>query len=121
VLPAIASILTKDGLAMIQMPNAFGIRCVMHQMKRGFRSGGRFDVRYWTVPELKRAFEREIGPSEIVVDGFFGLGIQPANMDLYSPAHRAIVRLSERLRAVSGRIGALKYVADSLYVLSHPR
>lgn len=120
-LPAIARILTKDGLAMIQMPNAYGIRCVMHQVKRGFRTAGRFDVRYWTVPELKRAFERDIGPSTIVVDGFFGLGIQPANMDLYSPTHRAIVQLSELLRGVSGRIGALRYVADSLYVMSHPR
>jgi hypothetical protein len=97
------------------MPNAFGIRSLYHQARRGFREADRFDVRYWTPQALLRTFSREIGPSTLSIDGFFGLGIQPADVDLLPLHLRPVVHSSEFLRR---HAPFLLPVADSLYVRS---
>ena len=38
--------LKVGGNALVQMPNVFGIRCLYHQARRGFREGRDFEVRY---------------------------------------------------------------------------
>ena len=40
-------VLRIGGEALIQMPNVFGIRCLYHQIRRGFREASDFEVRYW--------------------------------------------------------------------------
>ena len=60
-------------------------------------------------------FDRLVGPSDIEVDGFFSLNVQPTDLDLSAP-DRALVRISERLRRGSRHVPALRYVADSLDV-----
>ncbi len=117
----VARVLTRDGTSMIQMPNAFGGRSLYHLLRRGFSSGREFDVRYWTPRELRKTFSELIGPSELSVDGFGGLGIQRADRDLFPPSYRFIVDASEALRRLSAFVPFLENVADSIYVTSRRR
>jgi SAM-dependent methyltransferase/uncharacterized protein YbaR (Trm112 family) len=115
VLPEIRRVLALGGECLVQMPNVFGIRCFYHQARRGFRETREFEVRYWTVGELKKAFTR-VGPAQVSVDGFFSLNAQISDVHLMPPHYRAIVYASEALRKASEAVPALAYVADSLYV-----
>lgn len=106
------------GQALVQMPNVFGIRCLYHQARRGFREGQDFEVRYWRPSELFSAFSAEIGPSEVSVDGYFSLNIQPSDLRLLPAKYRAVVHSSEALRKLSHYFPPLVKAADSLYVSS---
>lgn len=111
-------VLRARGRAKVQMPNRFGIRCLMHQVRRRFREGTGFDVRYWTLPELKRVFERGVGATRFEADCYFGIGLQRSDLALMTPMLAAIVRLSEALKATSRRARALVWLADSVFVES---
>ncbi len=108
--------LRPGGSSLVQLPNVYGVRCLYHQVRRGFREARDFEVRYWRPSELLSAFTQKIGPSELSVDGFFSLNVQPNDLHLLSARYRAVVHASEGLRWVSGRIPVLTKVADSLYV-----
>jgi len=110
--------LRSGGGALIQMPNVYGVRCLYHQIRRGFRGGRDFEVRYWRPAELLSAFTNGIGPSELSVDGYFSLNVQPTDIHLLPARYRALVHASEGLRSISGRLPVLSKVADSLYVSS---
>lgn len=114
----IRRVLRIGGEALVQMPNVFGIRCLYHQARRGFREGQDFEVRYWRPAELLSAFSADIGPSEISVDGYFSLNIQPSDLRLLPSKYRAVVHSSEALRTLSHYVPPLVKVADSLYVSS---
>ena len=109
-------VLMPGGQARVQMPTRFGIRCLYHQLRRGFREGQGFDVRYWTIPELQREFAAAIGPAALEADCFFGIGLQPSDAALMSPARRLVLRASTLLTAASARIPALVWIADSVFV-----
>lgn len=103
------------GNTTIQMANCFGARSLYHQMRRLGRKPNGFAVRYWTPREMRKVFNESIGPSELMTDGFFGLGVGAANpSDLTTLQHRLGVRISDRLR----RWPALTPLADSVYVCS---
>ena len=109
-------ILRRGGTTLIQMPNVFGVRCLYHQAKRGFRAAREFEVRYWTPSELRRRFGELVGPAELSVDGYFSLNPQPAEAHLLPLKYRAIVATSEALRKASAVFPPLLWAADSLYV-----
>lgn len=111
-------VLHAGGSALVQMPNAFGVRCLYHQIRRGFRETRDFEVRYWRPAELLAAFSAGIGPSELSVDGYFSLNVQASDMRFLPARYRTLVRVSEGLRALSRRVPALVKAADSLYVSS---
>jgi SAM-dependent methyltransferase/uncharacterized protein YbaR (Trm112 family) len=111
-------VLRVEGGALVQMPNVFGVRCLYHQMRRGFGEAQDFDVRYWRPAELLSAFSKNIGPSRLSVDGYFSLNVQPSDVHLLPSKFRALVRVSEGLRRLSEHIPLLGKVADSLYVRS---
>jgi SAM-dependent methyltransferase/uncharacterized protein YbaR (Trm112 family) len=113
-----ARTLKPGGCSLIQMPNAFGIRSLYHQWKRGFREPAAFEVRYWTPAELVKAFTELIGPTELSVDGYFGLGIQPNDAKLLPLKHRAVIYSSEILRRMAKLFSPMRKVADSLYLRS---
>ncbi len=117
ILREVARVLTAEGSATIQMANRYGIRSLYHQLRKSWLPEGPSDVRYWTSRELLAAFNDEIGPSRISIDGFFGLGIQAKNAESFLFHHRVIANLSERLR----RLPWLAPVADSVYVHSAVR
>lgn len=114
----VSRILDPGGVSFIQMPNAFGIRSLQHQLRRRFKDPQGFDVRYWTVAELRKTFQRLIGETELSVDGFFGLGIQASDLQMMPLQYRVVIRASEALRRVSESFPGLCWVADSLYVRS---
>jgi ubiquinone/menaquinone biosynthesis C-methylase UbiE/uncharacterized protein YbaR (Trm112 family) len=112
----IGRVLTRGGIAKVQMPTRFGVRCLYHQAKRGFRDGRGFEVRYWTLPALRRLFAERIGRSRVEVDCYFGIGLQAADAALMTPKLRRIVSASERLKAASKYFGPLTWVADSVFI-----
>ena len=116
VLREIRRVLRTGGSSLIQLPNVFGIRCLYHQVRRGFRETRDFEVRYWTVPELRREFSSTIGPASVEVDGFFSLNAQISDLRLFPPHFQAIVLASEGLRRISRLLPPLIYIADSLYI-----
>jgi SAM-dependent methyltransferase/uncharacterized protein YbaR (Trm112 family) len=115
-LAEIYRILRPGCQCQVQMPNTFGIRCLYHQVRRGFRQARDFEVRYWTPRELVSAFEATLGPSRVLVDGYFSLNPQVSDLHFLPRRYRALVRTSEALRKMSKAFPALAYVADSLYV-----
>jgi SAM-dependent methyltransferase/uncharacterized protein YbaR (Trm112 family) len=116
VLRAVRRVLKSGGQALVQMPNKYGVRCLYHQVRRRFREPRDFEVRYWRLGDLAATFETEIGPSEISVDCFFGLGLQASDAHMMPPAKRALIHGSEALRHISGLVPPLSYAADSVYV-----
>ena len=117
-LSEIHRVLRSRSGALIQMPNVFGVRCLYHQMRRGFREGRDFEVRYWRPSELLAAFTERIGPSKLSVDGFFSLNVQPSDLSMLLLRYRAVVHASETLRWVSRGVRPLAKIADSLYIES---
>ena len=113
-----ARVLRLGGQAMVQMPNKFGIRSLYHLTRRNFRDGEAFDVRYWTPASLLKAFTEIFGDATVSVDGFFGLGIQSADIDLMPFTHRIVIRASELMRKATSVMPMLSNVADSLYITS---
>lgn len=118
VLDEIHRTLRLNGKALIQMANVYGIRCLYHQIRRGFRETRDFEVRYWRPAELLQAFSERIGSSELSVDGFFSLNIQPSDLHLLPVRYRALVHASEGLRRLTTILPILRDVADSIYVSS---
>lgn len=118
VLSQIRRVLRPDGISLIQMPNWLGVRSLYHQARRRFREARNFEVRYWSLRELKRAFEENIGQSDISVDCYFGLGLQRSDRHLMPPLLRSAIDLSELLRLMSQKFVTLKCFADSVYVAS---
>jgi SAM-dependent methyltransferase len=117
-LAEIGRILAPGGMSLIQLPNALGVRSIYHQWKRRFREAKLFEVRYWTVRELRRTFEALIGPSTVSVDGFLSLNPQLADVRLLPAKARGVVMISEALRRLALMLPVITHVADSLYVES---
>jgi SAM-dependent methyltransferase/uncharacterized protein YbaR (Trm112 family) len=111
-------VLAPEGQSLIQMPNVFGVRCLYHQVRRNFREPRDFEVRYWTPTELNSFFNAAIGPSRVMVDGYFSLNAQISDVRFMPPRYRALLRASEFLRSLSRVVPALTWMADSLYVES---
>ena len=108
-----ARILVPGGVTLVQLPNRLGLRNLMNRAQVGFKD---FDVRYWSVSELRATFEQLIGPAEIEVDGFFSLNAQRADLAFLRKRHRAVVRVSDALRFTSDIMPPIGLLADSLYV-----
>jgi ubiquinone/menaquinone biosynthesis C-methylase UbiE len=115
VVAEVRRVLRPGGIVWIEMPNARGPLNLLRQARRGFSAGAGQDVRYWTIPELHRAFGA-IGPLTITADGFLTINPQPADLDLLPPRSRAVVRVSEALRRASEWLPVLVQAADSVVV-----
>ncbi len=112
----IGRVLVDGGRAKVQMPTRLGVRCLYHQARRGFRDGSGFEVRYWSLPALRRLFRERIGKSRVEVDCYFGIGLQHADAALMTPRLRRILSASEWLKAASQQFPPLMWVADSVFV-----
>ena len=109
-------VLKPQGTCLVQMPNKLGLRSLYHQVKRGFREAGSFEVRYWNIRALKEEFTRTIGKSSVTVDCFFGLGLQRSDLPLMPLPKQILIKASEFLKRLSRYIPAMVYLADSVYV-----
>jgi len=111
-------VLRPGGVARVQMPTRFGVRCLYHQARRRFRPAAGFEVRYWSIGALSRLFARHIGAARFEVDCYFGIGLQAADEPLMTPRLRRILHASERLKRWSRRWPPLALIADSVFVES---
>jgi len=111
-------VLEPKGISLIQMPNFLGIRCLSHQLKRRFRKATGFEVRYWSVPALRKLFSKTIGSTDISVDCYFGLGLQSSDLEFMPAQLKLVIKTSELLRKASSFIPFLTYASDSVYVKS---
>ena len=112
----IGRVLVTGGTAKVQMPTTLGVRCLYHQARRGFRDGRGFEVRYWSLPELRRLFTRLVGQSRVDVDCYFGIGLQRADEPLMTPRLKRVLSASEVLKRASRHFEPLTWVADSVFV-----
>ncbi|HYB94351.1 MAG TPA: methyltransferase domain-containing protein [Vicinamibacterales bacterium] len=111
----IGRVLRRGGTAKVQLPTTRGLRCLYHQARRGFREPVGFEVRYWEVAEIHRVMTKAIGQVTIDVDGYFGIGLQPADRPFMTPTLRAILTASEALKAISRGFRPLVTIADSVF------
>lgn len=109
-------VLRVGGAAIVQMPNWVGIRCLYHQVCRGFREPRGFEVRYWGLGELRRLLKTLGARGTFSVDCFFGIGLQASDIPLMSGLRAWIMRASDWLRRQSERLPLLTWIADSFYV-----
>ena len=105
-----------DAEVVIQLPNKFGIRNLYHQAKRMFRPAIGFDVRYYSPAQLRGIFQEHFGNPNFSVDGFFGLNIQPSDMEMMSTPKKAVIQMSSALKFLSNWIPGSYYLADSLFL-----
>jgi SAM-dependent methyltransferase/uncharacterized protein YbaR (Trm112 family) len=110
--------LAVKGRSLVQMPTILGVRCLYHQARRRFREARDFEVRYWSVPALRRVFNANVGKTTVSIDCFFGIGLQPSDVHLMPLSHRLAIHASELLRAGSRLAPGLRYLADSVYMES---
>src|ERR1039458_2711373 len=118
VVSEMSRVLRMNGTSYVQMPTKFGLRCLYHQARRRFRDGTGFDVRYLTLPSLRKLFTYHIGVTTFSVDCFFGIGLQFSDLRLMTPLLKVVVSASEFLRLMSLIIRPLVWTADSVYVSS---
>lgn len=111
----IGRVLEPGGLAKIQMANKWGFRSTHHQIRRKFREPSDFEVRYWTLAELRSTFLDLIGETEISTDCYFGLGWQWCDFRYISRKNRLVLIASEALRRLSKSVPPLKIFADSVF------
>jgi len=109
-------LLRPGGTAKVQMPTRFGVRCLYHQARRRFRAARGFEVRYRTLPALRRLFATRVGPAQFAADCYFGIGLQPTDAPMMTPGLKAITAASEVFKRASRRLPLLTRVADSVFV-----
>lgn len=114
----IGRVVRQDGTIRIQMASACGIRSLQHIVQRGFSEPQGFEVRYWLPGKLTKDFREILGNVDLEVDCFFGLGLQPTDRELYSPLGKVLISLSEKLRWAAKSFVPLRYLADSVYLVS---
>lgn len=115
-LASAARVLAPGGEAHVQMAASGGLWNLAKQARSGFRRPRGFDVRYWSLRELRSAFGEALGSVRFTADGFFSLNPQAADADLLGWPARAVLRLSGALCAASRGVWPLVAVADSVYV-----
>lgn len=114
----VSRVLVPGGVALVQMPNVYGVRSLVQQARRRFRQPQKFEVRYWSPSELRRSLGSAIGPTRLSADGFFSLNAQPAEAALLPVHLRALVHTSAALARIANRIPPLVNAADSIWVTS---
>jgi SAM-dependent methyltransferase/uncharacterized protein YbaR (Trm112 family) len=111
-------VLHAKGTSFVQMPTKWGVRCLYHQARRQFREPTGFDVRYYSLGELLALFGNGVGRTQVSVDCFLGIGLQPSDWDLMSWKGKVAIVVSEVLRFFSRALAPLRYLADSVYLTS---
>ncbi len=113
-----ARVLKTSGTCLIQMPNTLGPMNLYSQWKRKFRAAIGFEVRYWTLTQLKKTFEELVGPTTLFADGYLSLNPQAINRNFLPLRYQFVVSLSESLKKLSRIVPGLIFFADSVYAHS---
>lgn len=113
-----ARVLTQGGLAAVQLAHAVGLRSFYHQLRRKFREPVDFEVRYWSMAEMREVLSGKFSSSRIISDGFFGLGLRWEDRSYMPATKRGVLLASEVLKRASRLITPLCSISDSLLVLA---
>ena len=115
----VSRVLKPKGVCLVQLPNAFGLRNMFQQAKRGFREGrsGTFEMRYWSLKAIRQAVEMAgLKNMAIRADGFFTQNPQLSDLDLLSLKGKLIVLGSNAGCKIAAMLPAVTRLADSLWV-----
>lgn len=111
-----ARVLTPNGTCFIQLPNAYGLRCLYHQARRAFRDPQGFEVRYWTLKQMEQTFGEYFHVVSLTVDCFFGIGLQASDSNMMPVMKRVVINASEFAKKVSAQLPIFARVADSIWI-----
>jgi SAM-dependent methyltransferase len=112
----IGRVLKPGGSVKIQLAHRFGGRALFHQLRRRLRPAQAFDVRYWSIPAMRRTFERAVGSTKVEAEAFGGLGLLFCDYRHMSAKGRVLVTVSEGLRRIGRVVSPLTWLADSTFV-----
>jgi SAM-dependent methyltransferase/uncharacterized protein YbaR (Trm112 family) len=118
ILTELHRVMKEHGKSVIQMPNKLGIRSTVSRARRMFSRGSEFDVRYYSINELLRLFEANIGKSEWNVDCFLGLNVHASDRGLVPTHKKWIIDVAECFRKMSNRSSGLRRFCDSVFLTS---
>jgi len=111
----ISRVLEPGGVARIQMANKWGLRSLEHQARRKFREPKDFEVRYWTMAELRSTFSEIVGRTDVAADCYFGLGWQWCDFRHVTWKHKLMLVVSEAFRRASQVVWPFRMFADSVF------
>jgi SAM-dependent methyltransferase/uncharacterized protein YbaR (Trm112 family) len=114
----VGRVLSKGGLAKIQMANKNGMRSTYTRTRRDYLNSGLFRVRYWSLTGLRSIFEQYIGPTTLMAEAFGGLGLLAEDRRWVSNKAKILIRISTVLKRLSTFVKLLIRWADSVYVVS---
>jgi SAM-dependent methyltransferase len=117
-LAEIGRTLGEDGCSKIQMAHRGGLRSTYMRTRSDYCSAGIFRVRYWSLSQIKRAFNKNIGPSTMDPEAFGGLGLLADDWRVVSRKSKVLIVISVILKKVARIIRPLIFLADSIYVVS---
>jgi SAM-dependent methyltransferase/uncharacterized protein YbaR (Trm112 family) len=118
-LTEIGRVLRVGGYSKIQMAHSGGLRSTYIRTRRDYIAGGVFRVRYWSLPQIQRVFDKHIGHSTIEAEAFGGLGLLPEDWRIVSAKSKFLILMSLILKMIAQRISLLIRFADSVYVSSY--
>jgi SAM-dependent methyltransferase/uncharacterized protein YbaR (Trm112 family) len=114
----IGRVMARHGFSKIQMAHRGGLRSRYIRSQSKYLEGEIFQVRYWSLTQLKNAFNKHIGRSVFVAEAFGGLGLLPEDWRVVSPKAKVLILISAILRKIAWFIRPLTYFADSVYIVS---
>jgi SAM-dependent methyltransferase len=110
--------LAEHGCSKIQMAHRGGLRSTYIRTRSDYFSAGVFCVRYWSLAQLKRVFDKNIGRSTVIAEAFGGLGLLAEDWRVVSRKSKVLIVISGILKRVAQVIRPLIRLADSVYVVS---
>jgi SAM-dependent methyltransferase len=105
-------VLQPEGALLVQLAHAGAFISLLHRMRRGFRAPKGFEVRYWSLRELRETFGRIFHAHEVRAHCLFGLGLEPSDRPYLPARARMAISVSEALRSFR----LMRRLADSVYV-----
>jgi hypothetical protein len=110
-------VLHQGGFAKIQMAHKGGLRSTYWRTRPDYPDSD-FNIRYWSLDEMRDAFEMNIGSSTLMAEAFGGLGLLEEDQSYVSTKAKMLIALSTLLKKTSILVPPLICVADSVYVVS---
>lgn len=117
-LAEIGRTLDENGFCKIQMAHRGGLRSTYIRTRSGYPSEDVFRVRYWTLNQIKKEFNKNIGPSTVIPEAFGGLGLLIDDWRVVSRTAKVLIVMSTILKKAARIIKPLIRFSDSVYVIS---
>jgi SAM-dependent methyltransferase/uncharacterized protein YbaR (Trm112 family) len=117
-LAEIGRALGRNGYSKIQMAHRGGLRSTYVRTRSNYSSGGVFRVRYWSLAQIYKIFNKNIGPSTVTPEAFGGLGLLTEDCWCVPYKTKMLIGISFLLKRVAQIIKPLIRLADSVYVVS---